>query len=962
MTAVSQSYPNYLGGLNEQPDELKKPGQLSEALNVIPDPVIGLSRRPGFELITWKNADGTPYFNEDNPDPSDPNMDPRGTWFEMDLSNQVNTDFIYYGCAKQDGKIVIFNQDGEVQAVRYSDESVIPHQNYLYDDGVMEVTDDNGVLLQTVNTDTTTDNGYFKNTPETPLKYCVSKEHIIFTNPTEVPSLAEPNDIDTPSEEGGITPKDKYYSFLNLKILDVENYDYVFKVFTEGTTEYTTINNITVDSVTDLGDRYDEDTTLPLSVKGPWRFTLADGDEAAVVDVTFVGQVQQLKSSDGDGVRNEARYPTITAKLISGGKGFTEGQIFREVLAGDRVGPNLPDLTITLRIGGDSTVRTTNNKDVVPGDSETGLEGYKTRQILSDLRDKFVNEQIGNLKKAVIVGNGIYLENNTPFSISTEEIAVADVMNSQKIDDDAIPIVRVNSVAELPLECYAGFIVEVTNSFDGENNYYLQYKSESETKDVSLTKSDGYWEEIAKPYERYSPNSGTLPHMITVAREADQIRFAFVVTPLRYKPRSAGDANDNPSMFTSPTAISDINYYKNRLFFFTTNGTVISSKAGKIDDLFLETGITSSLIDPIDLVANSNQRVPLHGSAVINNGMVIFGDSEQYSLTTANDVLTSETASLTKIANYTFATVSTPIYLGTNLGFVSSGMTRFYEMTNIYDRGPVDINERSQQIQTQFGAGFNMPVSSREQSQVLIHKKYNLPIRALTALEQKPYRSMYMYRFRQENSQESSQTAWVRWELDQPICFVSMPRDDVFTVVSDGSKTKLYRMNSQVAQNTNLINITVPEYTDGYYTDDSGNIVDGAEFDTIIKFPTIYGRSSGANPVSDITANLTIHRLKMSTALIGVYNIIIERYGYDPYNILVEQTPADFFPASSPPDIAPGVSLTIPPLSGEVVQTVPVYTRNYNLNVTIKSNYNAPLTLRSMTWEGDWNRPYYKSV
>ena len=34
MTAVSQSYPNYLGGLNEQPDELKKPGQLVEALNV----------------------------------------------------------------------------------------------------------------------------------------------------------------------------------------------------------------------------------------------------------------------------------------------------------------------------------------------------------------------------------------------------------------------------------------------------------------------------------------------------------------------------------------------------------------------------------------------------------------------------------------------------------------------------------------------------------------------------------------------------------------------------------------------------------------------------------------------------------------------------------------------------------------------------------------------------------------
>ena len=67
MTAVSQSYPNYLGGLNEQPDELKKPGQLVEALNVIPDPVVGLSRRPGFELIARI-----------------PGIDPNGTWFELE--------------------------------------------------------------------------------------------------------------------------------------------------------------------------------------------------------------------------------------------------------------------------------------------------------------------------------------------------------------------------------------------------------------------------------------------------------------------------------------------------------------------------------------------------------------------------------------------------------------------------------------------------------------------------------------------------------------------------------------------------------------------------------------------------------------------------------------------------------------------------------------------------------------
>ena len=91
-------------------------------------------------------------------------------------------------------------------------------------------------------------------------------------------------------------------------------------------------------------------------------------------------------------------------------------------------------------------------------------------------------------------------------------------------------------------------------------------------------------------------------------------------------------------------------------------------------------------------------------------------------LTTNSDILSSETVSVTKVANYTFDPLSNPIYLGANLGFVSAGVSRFYEMTNLYERGPVDINERSQQIQNAFGQGFNLPVSSREQSLVLVYK------------------------------------------------------------------------------------------------------------------------------------------------------------------------------------------------------------------------------------------------
>ena len=80
--------------------------------------------------------------------------------------------------------------------------------------------------------------------------------------------------------------------------------------------------------------------------------------------------------------------------------------------------------------------------------------------------------------------------------------------------------------------------------------------------------------------------------MITCGNEPD--RFALYCIPIEYKSRTAGTARDNPSMF-EVLAITECNYYKNRLFFYTNVGTVISTRAGEIDNFFLKTALTSSL-------------------------------------------------------------------------------------------------------------------------------------------------------------------------------------------------------------------------------------------------------------------------------------------------------------------------------------------------------------------------------
>lgn len=52
MAIINQKIPNLLGGVSQQPDSLKLPGQLRECVNAMPDPTYGLLKRPGLKLVS----------------------------------------------------------------------------------------------------------------------------------------------------------------------------------------------------------------------------------------------------------------------------------------------------------------------------------------------------------------------------------------------------------------------------------------------------------------------------------------------------------------------------------------------------------------------------------------------------------------------------------------------------------------------------------------------------------------------------------------------------------------------------------------------------------------------------------------------------------------------------------------------------------------------------------------------
>ena len=68
MTAISQTIPNYVLGISEQPDQLKTPGQVRDLVNVIPDVTGMCKKRPGTEFLTSITSIHAIKYKEDATD------------------------------------------------------------------------------------------------------------------------------------------------------------------------------------------------------------------------------------------------------------------------------------------------------------------------------------------------------------------------------------------------------------------------------------------------------------------------------------------------------------------------------------------------------------------------------------------------------------------------------------------------------------------------------------------------------------------------------------------------------------------------------------------------------------------------------------------------------------------------------------------------------------------------------
>ena len=487
--------------------------------------------------------------------------------------------------------------------------------------------------------------------------------------------------------------------------------------------------------------------------------------------------------------------------------------------------------------------------------------------------------------------------------------------------------------------------------------------------------------------------------------------------------RDVGDdiTNSKPSFVGNP--IQKMLFFRNRIALLS-NENVILSRVNDFYNFWVKTAMAISNADPIDLQSSSTYPTKLYDAVDTTTGLVIFSASEQFLLSSgAEALLTPETAKITYLSSYAFNQDTEPVSLGTTIGWLNSTAknARFYEMGGISTREEPQVEEQSKVIADLFPTNTTLVTESNENDLLLFAVDSNLHT---ATNEVWGYKYYIQGNKRIQNAwfRWTMPNNVIFHAILDDVYYVVLNTGSTYTLEKFDIKLKadtdligddpeVNRVHLDTKKTIASGDMTYNAQTDvttftlgsGYYssrtltaycTTDSdargksydipaakitgtapnetvtlpGNwktsteagssttsvntdLIIGYEYEFEIELPKIYlTRSEGDKSRSETRGSLVLHRMNFDFGDVGVIDVTLKRKGRADYTYTVESKEWDNVNASTS-TIADGY-----------VHTIPVYDRNINTTVLLKSNHPSPSTLHSMNWEGDYSPRYYQRV
>ena len=677
----------------------------------------------------------------------------------------------------------------------------------------------------------------------------------------------------------------------------------------------------------------------------------------------------------------QARY-TTTYDLLHGGDGWLQGDFFYVWMK---------DAFYKVTIEEISTSKVQANlclgrPQPTPFDNETTITA---ESILGDMRQELIDQGFP-AADITQIGIGLHLKKSTAFNAST---GVGELLN--------VVASEVNDVGDLPSQCKHGMIVEIINSNADEDNHYVKFNGNNDRD------GEGTWQECAKPGRTIRYKYDTMPVALIRTRdgnfrltELDDSSYSITSggTTTTHKAPFWGDAlvgddvtNPEPSFIGRP--INKMLFFRNRLAMLSES-FVVMSRPGDYLNFWSKSAIQFVASDPVDLSGSSEYPAIFYDGIQVNTGLILFTKNQQFMLTTDSDVFGPQTAKINSLSTYNFNFTTNPISLGVTIGFLDNAgkHSRFYEMADIRREGQPQLIEQSAVVSRLFDNDLKTISNSRENALILFSDDTTS--------------TMYGYRYF-DSVRERKLASWFKWELNGNIKYHCMQDDALFVVQENGTSRQLLKysvkMDSesiQLADNRVHLDYLMP--TSGWtynpstgkstkakpaglngtgqiaaydidsganlgnyaeVTDDNGTLeivgnwsgesfYIGHLYEMSVTLPTIYyNRKEGEKFISDTRSNTILHRIKLGFGPVGVYETTLTRTGRADYTELFEVTPANIVGANTQ-----GI------VDDNELRTVPIYDRNTNAILTIKSKHPSPATLHNLTWEGILNNKFYTRV
>lgn len=1106
MTAISQRIPNFSHGISQQPDYLKRPGQVREAVNCLPDVTQGLLKRPGGRRITdLKTTTGGKWFTiyrddaeqylvqykdglfkvwdlltglprtvaytdkigqEDlappvtTPNPGIPSCDINAlnlayqeldvaeanlekkeeqinAWYANNVSKSTITKQIQV--SRQDGNeprvvgvghVVVKRvrtagstvKEGDkidvkkplatgatrvtVGTKRFTDVKVYVNRDVVVIADIYEYT----ITTPSIAVDKTELNQLLselaglktiRNNKQTAVDAAEAKCGLTGTSSFsgETPTIpdylmdASPDDIDvlTINDYTFITNKqrqvvmgadesfkrDFYEAFVDIRTLAYGT-DYTINLsWTDEADVATKTETATKLSISPSS--WKDPDKSDLRHEGEQTFTQSDG-----VRFRVKVQGQQMAKQSG---KLYSRY-TVTVTLIDGGTKVDPNASYSVTVGGK---------AYTVKVRQTEKGRTYATAGVATVTTPDDASGGKLRaNWLADELAQEVAKIPGFQAKGV--GSGVYIRNQDGEPVRPFTIAIGNQSMMYGFTNE------VNDISKLPLNCKKNYVVKVRNTGRTEDDYYVIFRGREGNDGV------GVWEETAKPGIKVTLEPSSMPHQLV--RQSDG---TFLFSPVDWERRLVGDDITNPKPSFVGHTIKKIFFYRNRLGFLSDENCVLS-KAGDYFNFWYKSAIAMQASDPVDISASSTYPAILENAISSMQGVLLFSATQQFFLTTDQDVFGPETAKILSLSTFRYSPAVAPFSLGTTVGFLNKAgkFSRFMEVAGLSRETTPELVDQSKIIAELLPSTLNCLAESRENDLVMFGTR--------------PYegnagsKTVFGYRYFNDGERRI-QSAWFTWELQGTLEHHAVLEDSYYSVTQhdtiNGKKLWLMKYDLQPSKNTtylkdedlleypvSLDNYVVATITDRQYyvylnqtyfylpwshdpnttvvafdigdsqhqgrmtyptieTDSLGTwcvlegdwsdnkVVLGLDYEMKVVLPHLYvNKEDTANNrvTADTRSSLVISRVKFNFGESGTFNTTIKRRGREDYNQLWETRPSDYYDADTHS------------VAHERGLTVPIYDRNTNVLIELRSSHPTPATLFSMDWEGNYSPMYYKSV